>query len=68
MAKTLYKSRNDRMVCGVCAGLADYLDVDPTVVRVVWALLALSGPALIAYIVAAIALPYQEDSGGDAKP
>ena len=42
--KKLYKS-NNRMICGVCAGVAEYFGIDPTIVRLIWAALALSGPA-----------------------
>ena len=38
--KRLCKSRNNKKICGVCAGFADYLNLDPTIVRVLWALLA----------------------------
>ena len=40
--KKLYKS-NNRMICGVCAGIAEYLGIDPTVVRLLWAALGLTG-------------------------
>ena len=40
--KKLYKS-NNRMICGVCAGIAEYLGIDPTVVRLIWAALGLTG-------------------------
>jgi phage shock protein C len=41
--KTLYRSRTDRKLAGVCGGLAEYLHADPTIVRVVAVILALSG-------------------------
>lgn len=54
--KKLYKSR-DKKVAGVCGGVANYLDTDPTVVRLVWALVAIfSGFGFVAYIVAAVIL------------
>jgi len=56
--KRLYKSRKDKMIDGVCAGLAEYLNIDATLVRVLWALLILAGGAgLIAYVVAMIVMP-----------
>ncbi len=56
--KKLYKSRKDKMIDGVCAGLAEYLNIDATLVRVVWALLSLAGgTGLIAYVVAMIVIP-----------
>jgi phage shock protein PspC (stress-responsive transcriptional regulator) len=55
----LYRSRDDRMLAGVAAGLADYWDADPSLIRVVWALLAIvsGGIALVVYIVMAIVVP-----------
>ena len=53
--KRLYKSRNNKMICGVCAGIADYFNIDPSIVRVLWAVLALA--AVLAYIACAIILP-----------
>ena len=40
MNKKLYRSRNDKMVSGVCAGIANYLNIDPTLVRVIYAVLS----------------------------
>ncbi len=56
--KRLYKSRNTKMICGVCAGIADYFNIDPSIVRVLWAVLALAaGTGVLAYIACAIILP-----------
>lgn len=56
--KRLYKSRNNKMICGVCAGIADYFNIDPSIVRVLWAALALAaGTGILAYIACAIILP-----------
>ena len=56
--KRLYKSRNNKMICGVCAGIADYFNMDPSIVRVLWAVLALAaGTGVLAYIACAIILP-----------
>lgn len=56
--KRLYKSRNIKMICGVCAGIADYFNIDPSIVRVLWAVLALAaGTGVLAYIACAIILP-----------
>jgi len=53
-----YKSRKNRMIDGVCAGLADYLGVDATLVRVLWFLsILVNGVGVIAYIVAAVIVP-----------
>ena len=53
--KKLYKSRYNRKVCGVCGGIAEYLNVDATVVRLIWAGLSLVGGfGILPYIIAAI--------------
>lgn len=59
MADRLYRSRDDRMLAGVAAGVAELLDTDVSIIRVVWVLLAFvtGGLALIAYIVMAIVVP-----------
>jgi phage shock protein PspC (stress-responsive transcriptional regulator) len=57
--KTLTRSKSNRMIAGVCAGLADYLNIDPTVVRLLFVLgLFLAGPGIaIAYLIMAIVTP-----------
>lgn len=58
MKKRLFKSRNDRKLCGVCAGVAEYFEIDPTLIRLAWvAFTILGGSGIIAYIVAAIVMP-----------
>ena len=58
MSKRIYKNREKKMLCGVCAGLAEYFDIDPTLVRVLWAVVSLGyGIGLLAYIVCAIVFP-----------
>ena len=58
--KKLYKSDN-RMICGVCAGIAEYLGIDPTVVRLIWAALGLTGTGILLYIIAALVMPENMD-------
>lgn len=55
--KKLYRSRNQRMICGVCGGIGEYFNIDPTIIRLVWALFGLTGSGLLVYIVAAIIIP-----------
>jgi len=56
--KRLYRSRFNRILGGVCYGIAEYLNVDPVIVRLVWVLLTLFGGAgLLAYIVCWIIIP-----------
>ena len=60
--KRLTKS-NNRMLLGVCAGIAEYFDIDPNVVRVLWVLFCLAGGSgILGYIIAAIIMPsaYEE--------
>ncbi|MBQ9967783.1 MAG: PspC domain-containing protein [Oscillospiraceae bacterium] len=56
--KRLYKSQTNKMLCGVCGGVAEYLNIDPTIVRLIWAVLILVvGTGVLAYIIAAILMP-----------
>ena len=56
--KRLYKSQTDKKRCGVCGGLAEYLDIDPTIIRLIWAVLVLVvGTGVLAYIIAALVMP-----------
>lgn len=58
MRERLYRSREDRMLFGVAGGMAEWMDLDPAIVRLVWALLILAGGVgLLLYIVAAIVIP-----------
>jgi len=63
VADRLYRSRDDRMLAGVAAGVAENLDADPSIIRIAWALLTIftGGIALVVYIVMAIVVP--EDPG-----
>ena len=58
MEKKLYKSNTDKKLDGVCAGIGEYFNIDPTLVRLVWILGTLFvGAGIIAYIIAAIVMP-----------
>ncbi len=58
MVKKLYRSRTDRKIWGICGGLAKYLDMDPTVVRIIAIVsIFISGIGIIAYIVMRIMVP-----------
>ncbi len=63
MAKTLYKSKNERKLCGVCGGVAEYLGVDVNIVRIA-AIVSVffGGLGVIAYIAAAFMLPEKDDN------
>lgn len=56
--KQLRKSQENRKICGVCGGLAEYANIDPTVVRLLWVLFScVGGSGVLAYIIAAIIMP-----------
>lgn len=58
MNKRLYKSNVNKMVDGVCGGIAEYFDIDPILVRLGWILFcAVGGSGFLAYIIAAIIIP-----------
>lgn len=58
MQKKLYKIEEGKMLCGVCGGIAEYLNIDPTIVRLLWVFLIFCvGTGILAYIVAAIIMP-----------
>lgn len=57
MEKKLYRSTTNKTIAGVCGGLAEYLNIDPTIFRVIWALVALSGAGLLAYLLCALIIP-----------
>ncbi len=62
--KKLYKSRKNKVVDGVCGGIAEYLDVDPVLIRLIAVLFFFTGGAtLIAYIVGMIIIPHQPPEG-----
>jgi phage shock protein C len=65
----LYRSRSDRMLAGVAGGLAEIWDADPSLIRIIWALLVIltGGIALVVYIVMAIVVP-EEDEVWPATP
>ena len=63
MAKTLYKSKTDRKLCGVCGGVAEYLGVDVNIVRIdAIVSVFFGGLGVIAYIAAAFMLPEKDDN------
>ena len=56
--KKLYRSKKNRMICGVCGGIAKYFNIDPTLVRLAFVLISMgAGSGILAYIVAAIIIP-----------
>ena len=58
MNKRLYKSTQNKTLAGVCGGIAEFFNCDPTLIRLAWVLFtALGGSGLVAYIVCAIVIP-----------
>ena len=62
MKKQLMRSGRDKKIAGVCAGVAYYFDIDPTIVRVIWGVLAFCyGVGIVAYIILWIIVPVASD-------
>lgn len=62
MEKKLYRSEKDRKIGGVCGGLGEYLNIDPTLVRLLWVLFSCTaGAGLLAYIVCSFVIPNAPD-------
>lgn len=58
MAKKLYRSKEGRKIAGVCGGLGEYFDIDPTIIRLIWlAMIFAVGSGVLAYIIAWIIVP-----------
>lgn len=78
LEKRLYRSRNDRMLNGVCGGLGEYFNIDPTIVRLVFVAIALFSAGVgmaVAYLILAVVIPeapvdyveYTEDSPAEVE-
>ena len=58
MKKRLYRDEKGKMIAGVCSGMAEYFDIDPTVVRLAWIIFGcMAGSGLLAYIICAMVMP-----------
>ena len=63
MEKKLYRSRTDKKLCGVCGGLAEYFNIDSTIIRLAWVFaIFFAGAGLLAYIIAALIIPSQPEA------
>lgn len=64
MTKRLYRSKNDRMIAGVCGGLAEYFNIDPVIVRLIAVLLLLPGgfPGLVPYLILWVLVPEKPEA------
>lgn len=69
MTKKLYRSNRQRVIAGVCGGLAEYLDIDVVIIRLLWAAaVILGGSGILLYIIAALIIPARPREGaGEAE-
>jgi len=64
MGKKLYRSETDKMIGGVCGGIAEYFDIDSTIVRLIFALIVISGgTGLVLYVILWIVVPTKSNAG-----
>jgi phage shock protein C len=70
MSRRLYRSRTESVIGGVCGGVAEYLDVDPSIVRILWAILGLvtGGIFVVLYVVMWIVVPEAPGAESGAAP
>lgn len=62
MAERLYRSEDDVIIAGVCSGVAEYFDTDPSLVRLAWIIFTLlGGSGILLYVVAVIIIPRESD-------
>ncbi len=55
--KRLYRSKDDKVIAGVCGGIGQYFEIDPVIIRLIWAIFAIAGVGILAYIIAWIIIP-----------
>lgn len=62
--KRIYRSRSDCKIAGVCGGIANYLNIDPTLVRLLWVLFCVAGGSgVLAYLICALVIPEEPWTG-----
>ena len=62
MKKKLYRSESDKKLCGVCGGIAEYFEIDSTVIRLLWLAASLFiGSGILCYIICALVMPIKKD-------
>lgn len=57
MAKKLYRVEQGKVICGVCGGLGEYLNIDENIIRLLFVIFGLTGTGVIAYIIGALLIP-----------
>jgi len=61
--KKLYKSEKDKVLCGVCGGIGEYLNIDPVIIRLIWVFISLCwGAGILLYIIACFIIPKKPTS------
>lgn len=63
--KKLYRSKTDKKIAGVCAGLANYVNIDPTVIRILYVVISLLStgvPGIVIYIICLFIMPEEPDT------
>lgn len=61
--KKIYRSRNDKVIAGICGGLGKYLDIDPVIIRVLFIILLLTiGSGILIYLLAWILIPLEPEN------
>ncbi len=66
MARKLYRSLEDRRIAGICGGVAEYFNIDPTIVRLIAAMMIFTGGGILVYLVAWLIIPYPPVNHQDA--
>jgi phage shock protein C len=61
MKKKLYRSRKDKIIAGICGGIGRYFDIDPNLVRIIAALICLTPPGILTYLIAWIVIPSEPE-------
>ena len=61
----LHRSKRNKVIFGVCGGLAEYFRVDPVLIRIIFVIIAFSGVSILLYLVAALIMPEDREYGGD---
>ena len=57
MEEKLYRSKSDRMLAGICGGIGEYFQIDPTLVRLLWVIFSIGGPGLLVYLIGIAIIP-----------
>lgn len=60
MTKQLHRKKENAKVSGVCIGIAHYFNIDPSIVRLIWAFFALNGSGVLVYVLCSLIIPIDE--------